>query len=450
MKTIDISHELERFQQHLNINRQTILSAKFGDGKTYFLNEYIKQHEKDTFFVVLHPVNYVVSPNEDIFEYIKRDILCSLVHRTEFKEINWDQLIKILFNYDSVLEGVDKIASYVPFGDLLISPLHLFKKTDDKFAVDKYFDRFKDAKGGLFEFDQFSFAIEQTINKIKEKQKCVLIIEDLDRLDPGHLFRILNVLSAHVDQGNGSPKFSFDNIVAVLDYETTRHIFTHFYGDKSNYEGYMSKFISSHAFEYSITRIAHEELIKYLEKQCWVSLTFEVPANINKVSFPNFIASLSVRDIVHILDGVENQIDSTDIVFDSFYEYKIKSNDYITRFLSVLVRMKYKITYESLLDYFVDDYNWFKILNNYVLLSNEAECCVFNINSDAFSFEMREDSKENELCYVVWKNPTINTDESRISVKKIADKALRTALSKVKDGKQILVETIPVGEVYYE
>lgn len=65
MQTIDISHELTRFQQHLENNRQTILSAKFGDGKTYFLNEYIKQHEEDTFFVVLHPVNYVVSPNED-------------------------------------------------------------------------------------------------------------------------------------------------------------------------------------------------------------------------------------------------------------------------------------------------------------------------------------------------------------------------------------------------
>lgn len=181
------------------------MSAKFGDGKTYFLNEYIKQHEEDTFCVVLHPVNYVVSLNEDIFEYIKRDILCSLVHRKEFQEINWDQVIKEIFNYDSLLEGVGKIAPYFPFAAWLISPLHLFKKTDDKFAVDKYFDRFKDAKGGLFEFDQFSFAIEQTIKKIKEKQKCVLIIEDLDRLDPGHLFRILNVLSAHIDQGNGSP-----------------------------------------------------------------------------------------------------------------------------------------------------------------------------------------------------------------------------------------------------
>ena len=190
MKTIDISHELTRFHQHLENNRQTILSAKFGDGKTYFLNEYIKQHEEDTFFVVLHPVNYVVSPNEDIFEYIKRDILCSLVHKDEFQEIDWNQLIKEFFNYDSVLEGVDWIAQHISWGKYATLPLHLFKKIDDKFAVDKYFDRFKDARGGLFEFDQFSFAIEQTIKKIQEKQKCVLIIEDLDRLDPGHLFRI--------------------------------------------------------------------------------------------------------------------------------------------------------------------------------------------------------------------------------------------------------------------
>ena len=63
MQTINIAHELKRFEQHLDQNSQTILSAKFGDGKTYFLNEYIQQHEADTFLVVLHPVNYVVSPN---------------------------------------------------------------------------------------------------------------------------------------------------------------------------------------------------------------------------------------------------------------------------------------------------------------------------------------------------------------------------------------------------
>ena len=378
MKTIDISHELTRFQQHLENNKQTILSAKFGDGKTYFLNEYMNQHSDDTFFVVLRPVNYIVSPNEDIFEYIKRDILCLLIHTSEFKEIGWNQVCKELFDYDNVLEGVDKIASNVPFGNLLMAPLHLFKKIDDKYAVDKYFERFKNTKGGLFEFDQFSFAIKHTIEKIQKNRKCVLIIEDLDRLDPGHLFRILNVLSAHLDLDKLANKFGFDNIVAVLDYETTKHIFTHFYGAKANYDGYMSKFMSSHPFEYSITRVAHEELVKYLEKECHIPLLFEFPNNANNVSLPNAISSLSVRDVKHILDNLEEQIIQTEIPLP--FRGKIKSVDYITKFLSVLVRMGYKIEYEKLLGYFIDDYHWFQMLNNYVLLSQGRYTGMLTIN----------------------------------------------------------------------
>ena len=331
METIDISKELERFRLHLENNPQTILSAKFGDGKTYFLNEYMRQHCEDTFFVVLRPVNYIVSANEDIFEYIKRDILCSIVHRNEFKEIDWNQVCNEFLDYDNVLEVVDTIASNVPLGNLFTTPLHLFKKIDDKYAIDKYFDRFKNTKGGLFEFDQYSFAILKTIEVIKKNQKCVLVIEDLDRLDPGHLFRILNVLSAHIDNDVGTNKFGFDNIVAVLDYETTKHIFTHFYGASANYDGYMSKFMSSHPFEYSITRVAHEELVGYLAKECNLSCPFEFSQNINKISFPNFIDSLSVRDVVHILDGIENQIVQTDIEIQQIG--KIKSVDHITLFL---------------------------------------------------------------------------------------------------------------------
>lgn len=202
--------------------------------------------------------------------------------------------------------------------------------------------------------------------------------------------------------------------------------------------------MSSHAFEYSITRVVHEELVRYLEKQCWVTMPFEIPAGINKVSFPNFIASLSVRDIVHILDGVENQIEPIDV--EIYNDYKIKSNDYITRFLSVLVRMKYKITYESLLDYFIDDYFLFQTLNNYVLLSHTAIRKVLSINSNRFSFE---NTTKNNVCIVKWNCPAFGTD-STISIKEIADNALRTAMSKLKDGNQILVDPIPVGEVLYE
>ena len=86
------------------------------------------------------------------------------------------------------------------------------------------------------------------LNESINANKCgVPIIEDLDRLDPVHLFRILNVLSAHIDYKSTTNKFGFTNIVAVLDYETAKHIFIHFYGEKANFDGYMSKFIGSHS-----------------------------------------------------------------------------------------------------------------------------------------------------------------------------------------------------------
>ena len=447
MQTINLTHELKRFEQHLAQNPQTILSAKFGDGKTYFLNEYIRQHEADTFFVVLHPVNYVVSPNEDIFEYIKRDILCSLVHRSEFQEINWNDALKEVLNYDTLLETVDTIASNIPLGNLATIPFHLFKKVDNKFAIDKYFDRFKHTKGGLFEFDQFTFAIQRTIKAIqKAGQRCVLVIEDLDRLDPGHLFRILNVLSAHIDTDKCTNKFCFDNIVAVLDYETTRHIFHHFYGDKANYEGYMSKFMSSYPFEYSITKVAHEQLFNYIEKECHFSALSEFPSNVDNVSLTKCLAALSVRDVAHILDQIELQIDSQDVELP-YHNGIIRSADYLTRLLAVLVRMGYRVGYNALIDFLVDDLEWFKLLNNYVLLSPKAEYKVLNINSDTFTFETVERDGCNSI---VWHSPFIGTN-SNVSVKDIAKKALNTAIDKVRDCHQIIITNdIPLGEVYYE
>lgn len=449
MKTIDITRELARFEEHLELNVQTILSAKFGDGKTYFLNEYIHQHEHDTFFVVLHPVNYIVSSNEDIFEYIKRDILCSLVHREEFQEIEWDQAVREILNYDTMLETVDTIASNIPFGNLPMIPFHLFKKVDDKYAIDKYFDRFKNTTGGLFEFDQFSFAIQRTIDEIKKKGlRTILIIEDLDRIDPEHLFRILNVFGAHVDdkEGKSTNKFGFDNIIAILDYDTTEHIFHHFYGDKANYEGYMSKFMSSYPFRYSIKEVAHEELLRYFEQKCNFSLLCEFPTNVNKQSLPNMLELLSVRDVAHILDGIELQIGSMDVELPHNNGI-ILSEDYLTRLLALLVRLGYKVSYNALIDFFVDDYDYFKLLNNYTLLSSNAMGRVLEIHLKRFTITSLTN---NGYQNIVWREPYVG-EYSPLSTRDVAQKALDTAISRVKDCRQIIVtDDIPLGELYLE
>lgn len=82
MDTIDISQNIHDFKQVFENESRIIFSAKFGDGKSYFLNEFIKSYDEkknDYYFITLHPVNYVVEENRDVIEYIKRDILFQLI-----------------------------------------------------------------------------------------------------------------------------------------------------------------------------------------------------------------------------------------------------------------------------------------------------------------------------------------------------------------------------------
>lgn len=91
----------------------------------------------------------------------------------------------------------------------------------------------------------------------------------MDRLDPAHLFRIMNVFSAHMDYGyrNMSPidntlfdnKFGVSNVVFVMHEDNTKALFHHFYGEEADYDGYMSKFYNKDIFKFSL----EEEKEKY-------------------------------------------------------------------------------------------------------------------------------------------------------------------------------------------
>ena len=58
---IPVDDAIERFQNHLLSHDRVILSAKFGDGKSFFLNEFKKKCEdsKDSpfMFITLYPVD---------------------------------------------------------------------------------------------------------------------------------------------------------------------------------------------------------------------------------------------------------------------------------------------------------------------------------------------------------------------------------------------------------
>ena len=276
LDSINISGKLNDFAQYLETTDRIILSAKFGDGKTYLLNELRKDEamqDKYEFFTI-YPVNYSVAKNEDVFEYIKRDIIVQLHKKKLFENIDLNTLFGSVFTLNDLTSVVPFLLSLVPLGELCNEGyskfLEIKKKYDEKkHIVDKYLSQFANTAGCIHEEDGYTKLIKKAIEwisqdhslngKVKKAKKPVLIIEDLDRLDPKHLFRILNVVSAHIDDSDRPDivgnKFGFSNIVLVMDYDVTKHIFHHFYGAEACYEGYMSKFLSREPFRYSIKYI---------------------------------------------------------------------------------------------------------------------------------------------------------------------------------------------------
>ena len=276
LDSINISGKLNDFAQYLETTDRIILSAKFGDGKTYLLNELRKDEamqNKYEFFTI-YPVNYSVAKNEDVFEYIKRDIIVQLHERKLLENIDLNALFASVLTSDDFTSVVSFLLSFVPMGEFYNKVYHKFleiknKYDEKKHTADKYLSKFANTAGCIHEEDGYTKLIKKAIEwisqdhslngKVKKAKKPVLIIEDLDRLDPKHLFRILNVVSAHIDDSDRPDivgnKFGFSNIVLVMDYDVTKHIFHHFYGAEACYEGYMSKFLSREPFRYSIKYI---------------------------------------------------------------------------------------------------------------------------------------------------------------------------------------------------
>ena len=292
---IPIDGVIKEFFDHLKANPRTILSSKFGDGKSYFLNnfketDYVQEHFT---FLTIYPVNYQVVSNEDIFTLIKHDILFQLllndmvsnqiVVSTDvalwfYMQNKGESLLSDLMYYLSAIAIPNEHKPAILTG---MKTLKLFKDLKSKF--DKFKEKYnedalledflKNADAStIYEEDIVTSIIKKTIEnyKLRTKKEVVLIVEDMDRIDPAHIFRILNIFSAHIDYcyknfvkpndtliGN---KFGLSNIMLVCDHTNIRKIFKHLYGEHTDFSGYIGKFLSSMPFYYSL----REERIKYV------------------------------------------------------------------------------------------------------------------------------------------------------------------------------------------
>lgn len=380
MNNIPITDKLKEFYHHLsaaNVDR-TIFSAKFGDGKTEFLHQFKKEYRNEYTFYTLYPVNYQIAPNEQVMEYIKRDLLFQLILNgtlTPIDNIPDSILLQWYINEKSfnIVKDIIKFApSILGSGNQFIAVLKgvtalvkgikeqckKFKEFKTKITEGDFEEavniigNLSEGAGNIYELDPISWLIAQSI--AKQDKKSVLIIEDLDRIDPAHLFRILNIFSAHIDRhylcsdktiyqnDEEKPfdelpnKFGFDKIIFVMDADSANAAFKNFYGD-SNYEGYISKFISKRIFYYSIVKYAHLFLHAHIEVEDIISyLLFEDIL----VTIGFKMEQKSVRDIVKVLDDFEDAYRKEEVrVTDDFC---FLSDTPLVKLLAILIRLGIK------------------------------------------------------------------------------------------------------------
>ncbi len=269
---IPITEPSEQFSQHLNEkgNHRILFSSPFGTGKTTFLKEFFKGKEEKYKVFHLYPVNYQVADNKDIFELLKFDILTELILSIDFTSPEYDLTDKLsasqyfLMNNGAnlafdILKGIPKLGKTVNSFEKIIkfcSGLHeSFKQPENEnFSIlDVYAQGIESKEGSIYEMDSISHFISEEIQKLNDEndgeKETVLIIDDLDRVDPKHIFRLLNVFSAHFDQDSPiNNKFGFSKIIMVCDIENIEIIYRKMYGEEVDFSGYIDKFRSVETF----------------------------------------------------------------------------------------------------------------------------------------------------------------------------------------------------------
>jgi hypothetical protein len=277
-KHIPYGKVFEKFDNHFNIKHNTniLFSGKYGIGKTTFLNEYCRLHgEEDIVTIKLFPVNYVVSSNDNIFELIKIDIIKQLQILGEIKLKEDLKLNKLQVGVSLALNKPLTLAKHIskalsklhPLGEVasaassgIYDLIKEFSKYEDqlnkkiKFDDNKlleYVEEKSNEIGSYVEYNLISELISNVILRLSKKKKVVLLVDDLDRLDPEHIFRLLNIFSSHHDLDNNQHKFGFNKVILVCHLENIESIFHHKYGENTDFNGYIDKFYSEEIFEFN-------------------------------------------------------------------------------------------------------------------------------------------------------------------------------------------------------
>ena len=389
---IDITPQLESFAHQLEQEDRVIFSAGFGDGKTYFLNRFQEEYKDEYVFFTVYPVNYVISENEHILEYIKRGILTQLADDNGFylDEIKPGKVLESVVN-SIPLEGIMSVAAFVtgmPFLSGLSALVNGRIKelnadlNEAHISTDKYKDSLN-YRGSIYENDAFTVFIAKSLDALRklEKKKIVLIIEDLDRLEPGKIFNILNVFGSHLDRpffnktGESiKNKFGFDKIITVMDYSKVEKCFEYMYGNDQNFQGFLSKFMISKPYNYSITDLAR----KVVADKLFPLYDLDSDPGIVYSTLLILLKGRSIRELERIYNyDPKSDIKDTSRSIGSYVIYKdsplLLRELYLLKFNLNLLPPDLNSTRKN-----QDDHNLFlHLYSPYVFLSEFPKCIVY-------------------------------------------------------------------------
>lgn len=297
------------FKNHINDedNKRILFSARFGTGKSTFLKNFFEK-EKGYIALKLYPVNYSISHNRDVFELIKYDLIYELLSKYPYNvNLEKDDYSAVLLSQMFILHGlkIDPLVksilkAAVPGSDVytdildklseILKQYSIYEKkvvNDETETLLKYIQQLKIAKGSPHEYDEISSLITKMLDNVKasiiqndgtdnnetgiEQSKTqpttVLIIDDIDRLDPEHVFRLFNIFSAHYDSVNDENKFGFDKVIFVCDYDNIRLMYEHRYGAGVDFSGYIDKFYSHEIFNYDNRKYVKNLLLNIFKEK---------------------------------------------------------------------------------------------------------------------------------------------------------------------------------------
>ncbi len=313
---ISVENETERFNNFLNEegNENIIFSGIFGIGKSYFLNHFFNEKKEEFIGIYLTPINYSVANNEDIFEYIKVDIMMQLLAKVpcDFEKQEILMSVAAYFyiknNPTSFWGRILSTGEQIKFGTNIIDKIIALKKNIDEYAklnsrdeesqVIDFLKSLSLDKGSIYEDDAITQIIRAIISSTKANdnppKQVVLIIDDLDRIDPEHIFRILNILSVHNDFcGTKEQKFGFDKTILVCDIENIRSIYKYKYGIDVDFNGYIDKFYSKEIYNYN-------NIYNIVNKIPEILFTIKDETNTN-IHDRTFLSHSACRDILTAL-----------------------------------------------------------------------------------------------------------------------------------------------------